>query len=169
MANSLNPRITESVGLEARDAMNAVFDALSAWRDEVAASTERCSELVLDKMAPAARAMGWPKEIVEASRAQLVQASKMQMHMIDQLMDAWQQQLKSPIPSQFMAQLRPFSGIGFGPTTEMSGSAIGPAQFWMQAAEMWQRNWASALSMCAGQAPGMMGPGDRGTRSSRPH
>lgn len=63
---------------------------LLQWRDEVASSTERYSETVLDKMVAAATAMGWPKEVVEASRVQLVQASKMQTHMIDQLMHAWQ-------------------------------------------------------------------------------
>ena len=74
MTSSPSPR-TESIGIEARESVNAVFDALSTWRDEVAASTERFSELVLTKMTPAARAMGWPEELVEASRKQLAQVS----------------------------------------------------------------------------------------------
>ena len=41
---------------DARDAIEAVFDALSKWRDEIGASTERYSETVLDKMADAASA-----------------------------------------------------------------------------------------------------------------
>jgi hypothetical protein len=73
---------------DARDAIEAVFDALSKWRDEIGASTERHSETVLDKMAYAARALGWPNELVDASHKHLVQASKAQMQTIDQLMDA---------------------------------------------------------------------------------
>lgn len=159
----INKAVTESLGAGAREAVNAFFDALSAWRDDVAASTERYSETVLDKMVAATTAMGWPKELVEASRTHLGQASKMQMQMIDQVMDAWQAQVKSPMPSQFLAQLRPFSGIGLGPSSAMSGLA--PFQFWMEAAEMWQRNWASTFSMWSRQVPGKTGAWDGAARA----
>jgi len=157
--------VTQNLDAGAREAVNAFFDALSAWRDEVGASTERYSETVLDKMVAAATAMGWSKELVEASRMHLVQASKMQMQMIDQLMDAWQAQLKSPMTSQFIAQLRPYSGVGLQPSSDTSSLAIAPVQFWMEAAEMWQRNWASAFSMWANQGPGKMEARDRAARS----
>jgi hypothetical protein len=150
MASSRDSQVTQSLPRETRESIEAVFDALSAWRDEVGASTERYSETVLNKMAAAARALGWPKELVETSHKHLVQASKMQMHVIDQLMDAWQKQLASPTSDQFIAQLRSLPSAGFGAT---------PMDFWMQAAEMWQRNWESALSMWANPTSG----------SSRPH
>ena len=130
--------------------MNAVFNALSAWREEVAASTARYSQTVLDKMATAATAMGWPKEVVEASRRHCEQASKMQTNMIDQFMDAWQEQLKSPMPGPFNVQLPPFPGMGFG-----ASQKIAPIQLWMEAVEAWQCNWTSALSMWTGQAARM--------------
>ena len=60
--------VTQNFDAGAREAVNAFFDALSEWRDEVGASTERYSETVLDKMVAAATAMGWSKELVEASR-----------------------------------------------------------------------------------------------------
>jgi hypothetical protein len=145
-----NKSVTETFDHKAREAMDAVFDALSAWRNEVAGSTERYSATVFDKMAAAATAMGWPKELVEAPRMHLVQASKMQMLMIDQLVDAWQGQLKSPIPGQFIAQLQSHPGAG----SPMANSPMAPVQFWVEAAEAWQRNWASALSMWTGQAGG---------------
>ena len=72
-----NKAVTEHLDAGAREAVNAFFDALSAWRDEVAASTARYRETVFDKMVAAATAMGWPK-LVEASRMHLGQASKMQ-------------------------------------------------------------------------------------------
>jgi hypothetical protein len=138
MTNKLG---TESFDAGTREAVNDLFD-VSKWRDEVASSTERYSETILEKMVAAATAMGWPKEVVDASRAYLVQASKMQTRMIDQLMDAWQAQLKLPMPGQFVAQLQPYSVTGSGPRP-----GIEPVQLWMEAAQMWQRNWASAFSM----------------------
>jgi hypothetical protein len=145
MSNSHNLRATEKIPRETREAIKAVFDALSEWRDEVSTSTERYSEAVLDKMAAAARALGWPKELVDSSHKQLVQASKAQMQMIDQLMDAWEKQLTTPASDQFLAQLR-MPAAGFG-------GASDPFGFWMQAAEQWQRNWASAMSIWAASLP----------------
>ena len=121
MPSSPDSQVTQSVPREAREAIKALFDALSEWRDEVGASTERYSETVLDKMAAAARALGWPTELVDASHKHLAQASKTQMHMIDQLMDAWEKQLTSPTSDQFMAQLRTFPSAGFGRRQSISG------------------------------------------------
>ena len=139
MSRSPNSRATQSLPREAREAIKAVFDALSEWRDEVSTSTER--QTVLDKMAAAARALGWPKELVDASHKHLVQASKAQMHVIDQLMDAWEKQLTAPASDQFMAQLRTLPSTSFGVMPDAMSNPLG---FWMQAAETWQRNWASA-------------------------
>ena len=91
-------------------------------------------------MAVAARAPGWPKEVVDASHKQLVQASKAQMQMVDQFMDAWEKQMSAPASDQFMAQLRT---LPKGVPDVMSN----PLAFWMQTTEAWQRNWVSALSM----------------------
>jgi len=55
MSSSPNTRTPQILPRDARDAIEAVFDALSKWRDEIGASTERYSETVLDKMADAAR------------------------------------------------------------------------------------------------------------------
>ena len=144
MASSRGSQLTQVLPRETREAIEAVFDALSAWRHEIGACAERHSEAVLDKIGAAARALGWPKELVEASHKHLAQASKMQMRVIDQLMDAWQKQLTSPTADQFMAQLRTLPGGGFGLTPEAMSNPLG---FWMQAAEMWQRNWESAFAM----------------------
>jgi hypothetical protein len=142
MSSSPNTRTQQILPRDARDAIEAVFDALSKWRDEIGASTERYGETVLDKMADAARALGWPKELVDASHKHLMQASKAQMQTIDQLMDAWKKQLTAPEANPFMAQLRAFPTAGFG-TLPVSS----PLGLWVQTAEMWQRNWQSAMSM----------------------
>ena len=150
MASSRDSQVTQVLPRETREAIEAVFDALSTWRHEIGVCAERHSETVLDKMGAAARALGWPKELVEASHKHLAQASKMQMHVIDQLMDAWQKQLTSPTSDQFIAQLSTLPSPGYTAT---------PIDFWMQTAEMWRRNWESALSMWTNPTSG----------SSRPH
>ena len=123
MSSSSNTRTPQILPRDARDAIEAVFDALSKWRDEIGASTERYSETALDKMADAARALGWPKELVDASHKHLLQASKAQMQTIDQLMDAWKKQLTAPEANQFMAQLRALPGASFD---AMPGSSPSP-------------------------------------------
>src|SRR6516165_6946791 len=90
MAISHDTRAMQSLPPEAREAIKAVFEALSEWRDEIGATTERYSETVLDKMAAAARALGWPRELVDASHKHLAQASRTQIQLVDQLMQAWQ-------------------------------------------------------------------------------
>jgi hypothetical protein len=72
----VNPRNFNSVSVpglseEARKAVNAAFDAMSAWRIETANNNEKNSEQVIEKLAAAARALGWPEQIVDATRAQL--------------------------------------------------------------------------------------------------
>ena len=57
----------------------------------------------------------------------------------------WEKMVKSPMPAQFVAQLQSYPGVGLGPS---SGNA--PVQLWMEAAQFWQRNWASAFSMWTG-------------------
>ena len=123
--------------------------------------------------------MGWPDQFTTAAREHLTRASKTQTCMIDQVMDAWEHQLKSSIvpsvlPSGFKLPTLPLSGSAL----PLSGSALmdpmsemmrlqeltlAPFKLWMQAAEMWQRNWADAMtgSYESGQArPG----GSRATR-----
>jgi hypothetical protein len=155
-----NKSVTEILDREGREDVNAVVEALSAWREEVAASTARYSQTVLDRMAAGATAMGWPKEVVEASRKHFEQASKMQAKIIDQLMDAWQEQLKSPMSGPFNVQLQQFTGMGSG-ASQNSTFQIAPIQIWMETAEVWQRNWASAWSMWTRSR--MKGTGDRAT------
>jgi hypothetical protein len=70
--HSTKPRNFNSMSVpglsdEARQAVNAAFDAMSAWRIDTAKSNEKNSEQVIEKMAAAARALGWPEQIVDAT------------------------------------------------------------------------------------------------------
>lgn len=146
MAKSHN---TEAAG---REALAAVSDALTAWREDVAESTVKHTEKIADKMADAARDLGWPDDIVDASQSHLKEMSKIQLQMMDQLIDAWQQQLKSPMPSEFTSRLHmPGAQMGLNGANAMAGLATKPVEFWMQAALAWQRNMTSAFNFWSGR------------------
>ena len=57
---NFNPMWAPGLSEEARKAVNAAFDAMSTWRIETAKNSEKNSEQVIEKMAAAARALGWP-------------------------------------------------------------------------------------------------------------
>lgn len=137
-----------------RKALAAVSDALAEWREDVAESTETHTEKIADAMAEAARDLGWPDDIVDASKSHLKEMSKIQLEMLDRLIDAWQEQLKEPMPAHFVSSLQmPLSGAGLQGASAMAGLASKPVELWMQAALAWQRNMTSALSLWSGQAP----------------
>ena len=176
---------------EARRAMNSAFDALSSWRNDVAAVAERNSGVVFEKMGAAAKAMGWPAEVVDMTRQQMQQSSRMQMQIMDQMMDVWEQQMKnpgSPLKTPNIGGTNPFStgfpGVfggmggaahgfpvfpGFDISSMMGSMQTNPFQFWMQAAEMWQKTWAQAFEawMEMQKSGGMGGwpPSGPGTKS----
>jgi hypothetical protein len=155
---------------ETRKTMNSAFDAMSQWRNEMQASTERNSAQVFDRMSSAAKAMGWPPEIVETTRNQMMTMSRMQMQMMDQVMDTWEEQLKAPNPAaamqNMMSKLNQFPMPGFGSPMAggmpgmpgmpgmgaMGGMPMNPMQFWMQVGEQWQKNWAQAMQVWTQQA-----------------
>jgi hypothetical protein len=82
--------------------VNAAFDAMSAWRTEMVSNSEKNSGQVIEKIAAAARALGWPDQIVEATRAQMQRITKTQIETMDHVMDAWEEQIKSPNPASAM-------------------------------------------------------------------
>jgi len=148
---------------EARKAVNAAFDAMSTWRIETASNSEKNSEEVIEKMAAAARALGWPEQIVDATRAQLQSITKMQIQMMDQMMDAWEEQIRSPNPMAMLSKLKSLPSVspaGTWPSAEaFPMSAMNPIQFWTQMAEQWQKVWADAMGfgVKAGKPPDDVG------------
>ena len=149
---------------ETREAFKKTFDAMSEWRDETTASTERYAERVFDTFAVAARGVGWPESLVETTKVQLLQASKMQTQMMDRVMETWQDQLKSPVsPGQFLGKFT--QGASGSPSqflgkftqgasgTGLENAMANPAQFWMQATQMWQKNWMDAMALWMGGKP----------------
>ncbi len=143
MASSTELANIPGITKEMREGIVAAFDALSNWRDEIETANERCLGKVLDQTSAVARSMGWPDQAIRTAREYLENTSKMQIEMIDQIMDGWKQQLKSAnapmaIPRSFTAQTSKLSG---SPTGMPEFSPFAPWAFWLQAAEMWQRTW----------------------------
>ena len=115
-SRSFNPMLASKLSEEARRAVNEVFDAMSTWRTETVNSSEKNGEQVIEKMAAAARALGWPEQIVDATRLQMQSITKMQIQTMDQVMDAWEEQIRSPNPmagsSAMMSKLKSLPGLG---------------------------------------------------------
>ena len=156
-SRNFNPTLAPGLSDEARKAVNAAFDAMSTWRTETVNSGQKSFERVIDKVAAAARALGWPDQIVDATRAQIEVIAKMQIQAIDSMMDAWEEQIKSPSSSSsaILSRLRSLPGMGAGgfgragswPTSQMA--AFNPFGAYMQIAEQWQKAWTEAIAFWA--------------------
>jgi hypothetical protein len=80
--------------------------------------------------------------------------TKMQIQTMDQMMDAWEEQIRSPnpmagSPSAMLSKLTSFPGAGPAGSWP-SASALGatnPMEFWMQWAEQWQKAWTDAMAL----------------------
>ena len=190
MTNPFDPRNNPAFAAlndDARKSVVSAFDAMSAWRNDMSKMSERNSEAVFDKMSAAAKAMGWQTEFVDMSRQQMQNASKMQVQFMDQVMETWEQQLKNPgsaftMPGSSAGNLFPFPNAipgmgGQSPFNMMPGMMPGmmpnllpgmgsmpanPFQFWMQAADMWQKSCQQAMQSWSETQSNMMG----GTGSS---
>jgi len=144
----LNVSSVPGLSSNAKEAVNEVFDAMSAWRTETTESGEKNIKNVIEKMAVAAAALGWPEQITDAVRAQLRGITEMQTKTLDHVMDVWEAQLKSPNPTiaspeifsrlQFPAGAVPGSGHGGLPTN--------PLEFWTQFAQQAQKSWIDTMS-----------------------
>jgi hypothetical protein len=112
------------------------------------------SEQVIEKLGVAARALGWPEQIVDATRAQMQSITKMQIQTMDHMMDAWEEQIKSPnpmtgSPSAMLSKLSlpSISPAGSWPNADaFPMAAMNPLQLWIQLAEQWQKAWTDAMA-----------------------
>lgn len=140
---------------DARNAVNSAFEAMNEWRGQLATLTERNSDQVFEQMTAAAKAAGWPTELVDVTRQQIQGATRMQMQMVDQVMEVWERQITSPgsglaTGNAFTDSVKnlqsTFPGGNGLPAFDMNAGPMAPLQFWMQAADMWQKSWQQALS-----------------------
>ena len=141
---------TPKLSDDARKAVSAAFEAMSTWREQIV--NEKNSEQVIEKMAEAARELGWPEQIVDATRMQMEAITKMQIQTMDHMMDTWEAQIKSPNSSSTMlsklTSLPNFGPVGSWPDN-LQMAALNPFQFYMQVAQQWQKAWADVMASWA--------------------
>jgi hypothetical protein len=104
--------------------------------------------------AAAAAAQGWPEQVVDAARRQLQSNAEMQIKIMDQLMDAWEEQIKLPnpmtaSPSAMLSKLQSLPGFA-----STGSAATNPLELWMQLAQQWQRTWADRWALANAIDPG---------------
>ena len=150
-----NPMALPELTKDAREAVNAALKAMSTWRNEIADANEKNGKRVIEKMSEAAAMLGWPEQIVNASRVQLQNIAEMQIKTMDHTMDAWEEQIKLPDPmtassSTMLFKLKSLPGFTASaswPSAEaFQSAAMNPLQFWIQLAEQWQKSWAETMT-----------------------
>lgn len=136
---------------EAQEAVSDAFDAVVEWNTELGANTEN----VAQKMAVAARAIGWPDPIVTAITSHVHSITQLHIHMMGHFLDAWQEQIKSPnpmasFPAAMLSKLQSWpelAGSSGWPSVEAFGNlSKGQEQFWIQIGDQWQKSWAQGIA-----------------------
>jgi hypothetical protein len=149
-----NPKSIVGLTTEAREAVNAALKAMSTWRNEIADTNEKNGKRVIEKMAAAAAALGWPEQVVDAARTQLQTIANMQIKTMDRMMNVWEEQVKlrdarTASPTAMLSKLK--SSPGSGPTASWPSTeafqnvAMNPLQFWVQMAEQSQKACADMM------------------------
>ena len=144
----LDPMLAGKLSDDAWKEVTAAFEAMSTWRAETVKNSENSSAIVIEKIAAAARALGWPEQIIEATRLHLENITKMQVQTMDQMMDAWEGQIKSPTsPSDILSRIKSFGSAGSWPNGDAFQLAtLAPFQAYMSFVEQWQKACAEAAA-----------------------
>ncbi len=132
---------------KAREAVNAALDSLSEWRNESAEASEKNGKELINRMAEAAKELGWPDQVVNAVRTQIQSVAAVQINTMDQIMDAWEAQLKLPDPSAAPASalLAKMTSFPANSPSTIGMQMTNPLQLWLQFAAQWQKSWAEAM------------------------
>ncbi|OPY99139.1 hypothetical protein A5906_25700 [Bradyrhizobium sacchari] len=136
---AFNPVSASGLTPEALDSANEALKELIDWRNDIVEINRNKGERVLDHMAVATKALGWPGQVVDAARSQLKSVVELQVKTLDVTMEAWEEELKSPSPtassSQILSKLNSLSSF-----PGMSSSA-NPIEVWIKLMGPWQRAW----------------------------
>jgi hypothetical protein len=153
-------RSIPGLSYKARAAVNAAFEAMSTWRSELADNSEKNIRQVIEKMAAAAAELGWPEQVIDAARTQMQSITEAQIKAVDQIMNAWEEQLKwqNSTALSTMPQGPKFSHNSGWPGSWPGADAFqmgatNPVQFWMQVAGQWQKSWTDMLTFWIKASP----------------
>jgi len=148
---SFTPISIPGLSNKARHAVDAALDAMSTWRNETADASEKNIKQVIDKLAEAAKALGWSEQVVDTVRAQMQSATDIQIKTMDQIMDVWEEQLKLPDPanasaSAMLSRLKVPVGLGSAGPGGGNLQLENPMQVWLQFLQQWQKSWTDAMA-----------------------
>jgi hypothetical protein len=148
----LDPAFASGLSKKAQEAVKGVFEAMHAWQSEATKIGEKNSKQVLEKMAEAAAALGWPEQVVEAARTQVGSIAEMQNKTLEQMRGVWEQQLRSPdapSPQALMSKMKALPGFGTAPgwpnAEALQSAATAPLEMWMEFGKQWQKFWTDAF------------------------
>ena len=138
---NFDPMLISGLSNKAREAVKDAFEAMSDWRTEAVDDSERNTKRVIEKMAAAAAALGWPEQVVDAAREQMQRMVEIQISTIDRMMDAWEEQLKNPLTASSSTSLPKLTA-----SPDFSSAVTNPVQLWMQSVEQWQKLWTRSMT-----------------------
>lgn len=149
-----DPASIPGLSSTAREAVGAVFEAMTAWQSETAKVGEKNSKQVFEKMATAATVLGWPEQVVDAARTQMQSISDMQIKAMDHVRTVWEEQLKVPHPTAsadaMLSKLKSMpgpGGAGHWPNAEaLQTAATAPLAMWMEFGQQWQKFWLDSMN-----------------------
>jgi hypothetical protein len=128
-------------------ALNAAFNAFDKWRVELVELTERRSSEVFDQLTDAAQTVGWPSEMVETSKEQLLEASKAQTEMMRHMVHGWRSNLKASSTRSIEPMTSTIGHALASPPVQLVKFAADMPRFWIQAVGTWQQNWSDAMGV----------------------
>ena len=117
----------------------------SKYGKEITSVAERHGAKVLTKLSAAAKSAGWPEAVVDASRDQIQLVAKAQAQALDQIRNAWREQLDR---STAHSTANSF-GHAMPAQCDPIAMPANPGQFWMQVATSWQKTWLDAMQAWA--------------------
>jgi len=130
---------------DSQTAFQDVFDAMTEWQNEIRSMSEWHGENVLTKLSAAAKSVGWPNVVVDASRDQIQLAAKAQAQALDQITSIWREQLNNSVAHSTANSLGHAMPLQSDPITV----AANPGQFWILVASSWQKTWLDAMQAWA--------------------
>jgi hypothetical protein len=126
---------------DSQTAFRDAFDAMTEWQEEITSVAERHGEKVLTKLSTAAKSVGWPDAVVDASRDQIQLAVKAQAQALDQMTSIWREQLNNSVAHSTANSLGHAMPLQSDPITMPAN----PGEFWIQLAANWQETWLNAM------------------------
>ena len=138
-----NPISVPGLSKEAVDAVNVALEAMSTWRNTSPIPTRKTANKSSKRWLRLPRCWDGRGKLLIPLATKMQTMTEMQIKTMDQIADAWKEQLKLPDPTTVPG----FGAAGSWPSADaLQKAAVNPLEFWMLFAEQWQTSWANAMA-----------------------